>query len=87
MGGADIECHQESSAFKYIPSVQWRRQDRIIGGGQNRVAPGRAQEVKQGVVSEASCKMTVALEGGSIDLLLGYVSPLPAESFIPYDTE
>ena len=21
---ADIECHQKSSAFKYIPSEQWR---------------------------------------------------------------
>ena len=47
-GGADIECHLKSSAFKYIPSEQWRSQGRIFGG-QNRVAPGRAQEVKQKV--------------------------------------
>ena len=36
--------------FKYIPSEQWRSHDRVFGG-QNRVAPGRVQEVKQGVAS------------------------------------
>ena len=51
-GGADIECHQKSSVFKYISSEQWRSQGRI-SGGQNRVAPGRAQEVKQRVASGA----------------------------------
>ena len=48
---ADVECHQKSSAFKYIPFEQWRSQNRIFGGGQNRAAPGRAQEMKQGVTS------------------------------------
>ena len=31
-GGADIECHQKSLAFKHIPSEQLRSQDRIFGG-------------------------------------------------------
>ena len=62
-GGADIECHQKSSAFKYILSEQWRSQGRIFGG-QNRVAPERVQEVKQGVASGASCKTVVALGVG-----------------------
>ena len=57
-----------------------------MGGGQNRVAPGRAQEVKQGVASEASCKTVVALGGESIDLLLGNVlAPSTGESHMPYE--
>ena len=28
---ADIECHQKSSAFKYIPSEQWQ-----ISGGEGK---------------------------------------------------
>ena len=74
-GGGDIEYYQKSSVFKYIPSEQWRSQGRISRGGQNMVAPGRMQEVKQGVASRTSCKTVVALRGGGIDLLSGSVSP------------
>ena len=31
-GGADIECHQKSSPFKYIPSEQWGSQGGILEG-------------------------------------------------------
>ena len=47
---ADIECHQKSSALKHIPFELWCNQERIFGG-QNRVAPGNAQEVKEWVGS------------------------------------
>ena len=80
-GGVGIEFYQKSSASKYILSEQWRSQGQIFGG-QNRVAPGRAQEVKHGVASGASCKTAVALGGGVIDLLLGNVSPIYSEKVL-----
>ena len=48
--GTDIECNQKSSVFKYIPSEQCVA--RVESPEEaNRVALGRAQEVKQGVES------------------------------------
>ena len=83
-GGSDIECHQKSPAFRYIPFGFWSSQGRIFAG-QNRVALGRAQGVKQRVALGASCKTAMVLGGGGIDLLLGCVSPLHRESFMPYE--
>ena len=68
-GGADIEYHQNSSAFKYIPFGQWRSQARIFGR-RNRVAPERAQEVKQGVASEGK------LQNGDGPRRRGYRPPI-----------
>ena len=65
--------HWPSSTYRLSSSVA-RVESR---GGQNKVAPGRAQKIKQGVAS------AVGLGGGSIDLLLGSVSPLHGESFMP----
>ena len=52
---ADIEYHQKSSALKHILFELWCSQGRIFGG-QNRVALGSAQEVKEWVSSMGKLK-------------------------------
>ena len=79
-GEADIKCHQKSSAFKYIPFEQWRSQVNSLGG-QNKVAPGRVEEVKHGVVPGDKLQNAGNARGRGIDLLLGSVSPLPPGKF------
>ena len=77
---ADIECHQKSSALKHIPFELWCNQERIFGG-QNRVAPGNAQEVKEWVGSMGKLQNGGGARGRCIDLLLGNVTALHRGKF------
>ena len=68
-----IRSHQRSSTYRLSSAVA---RVKSSGGGQNMVAPGRTQEVKQGWHGGGKLQNGGGTRGWGKDLLLGSVSSL-----------